>query len=481
MSHSPGAPTRRECVLVLVLLLAILYYSNSTIQSRFVVPAPFTQTTPEYSPSHSLHSLQHVSPQIYDTRLTWGTDPVPQSTVLANVPGWSIIDRLYIFKGVVYVVSDDPSSVPDIESMYSKGLEIFPGKEAEDSRLPGDEDIRIISTTEASTLFGTGAALIDGVTYLVNDHPQFIRHYYHWSAELYFGFWRTYSSLDPSISPDGTTTLPPPRRMFFNRLDAFRWRDPTHMNQLVLRSSFPELTMEFLDDWDDRAKMAVPFVFERVVLADRSAAMRAYNFLRYQRTAAVPFALPGSVNWWMSIRNSVVQFAGLDMHEGSSTTATPVITYISRQAWGRRTLLEEDHKKLVQELYRLRDTHGWEVNVVLMEKISRDEQIRLAVRTTIMMGVHGNGLTNLIWMHPTPRTTVMEFFYPGGFAHDYEYTARALGIVHYGFWGSESFTSPNLPPNVYPEGFQGNSIPIDASAVGRLVYDRLTLSLEVDD
>lgn len=53
------------------------------------------------------------------------------------------------------------------------------------------------------------------------------------------------------------------------------------------------------------------------------------------------------------------------------------------------------------------------------------------------MGVHGNGLTSLIWMKPSPRSTVMEFFFPGGFAHDYEYTTRALGMVHYGFWGSE--------------------------------------------
>ena len=54
-----------------------------------------------------------------------------------------------------------------------------------------------------------------------------------------------------------------------------------------------------------------------------------------------------------------------------------------------------------------------------------------------MMGVHGNGLTSLLWMKPTPRSTVIEFFYPQGFAHDYEYTARALGMVHYGFWNSE--------------------------------------------
>jgi hypothetical protein len=54
----------------------------------------------------------------------------------------------------------------------------------------------------------------------------------------------------------------------------------------------------------------------------------------------------------------------------------------------------------------------------------------------IMMGVHGNGLTSLVWMKPTARSTVMEFFYPEGFAHDYEWTTRALGMVHYGFWGN---------------------------------------------
>ncbi|KAF7346011.1 hypothetical protein MSAN_01827000 [Mycena sanguinolenta] len=221
MGHSPVTPTRRELVLVLALLLSILYYSNSSIHSS-LVPAPVSP--PLYTPSEFLNTLEEKDPRIYQPRLTWGNNEVPQTKVLANVPGWSIIDRLYIFKGVLYVVSDDPSSVPDVENMYSKGLEIFPGKEAEDSRLPGDEDIRIISTAEARKLFRN--------SFFVNDHPQL--------------------------------------------LDAFRWRDPTDMNELVLRSSFPEVTMEFRDDWDDRIKMGSSFVFERVVLADRSAAMRAY-------------------------------------------------------------------------------------------------------------------------------------------------------------------------------------------------------------
>ena len=51
-----------------------------------------------------------------------------------------------------------------------------------------------------------------------------------------------------------------------------------------------------------------------------------------------------------------------------------------------------------------------------------------------MMGVHGNGLTSLVWVKLTARSTVMEFF-PEGFAYDYEWTTRALGMVHSGFWG----------------------------------------------
>jgi hypothetical protein len=91
----------------------------------------------------------------------------------------------------------------------------------------------------------------------------------------------------------------------------------------------------------------------------------------------------------------------------------------------------------------------------------------------------------------------MEFFYPGGFAYDYEYTTRALGMVHFGFWGNRYslfvsrhlvltrvhsyFTGADVPPVAYPEGFQGNEIPIDGALVARLVHERLSLAEEADD
>ena len=141
--------------------------------------------------------------------------------------------------------------------------------------------------------------------------------------------------------------------------------------------------MEWEAEWEARMDMGRVFVFDRVVLADRSAAMHGFNFQRTQRTASEPFALPGSVNWWSTIRSNVVQASGLKGDTGHGTMSNPVITYISRQEWGRRMLIQEDHDKLVAELYKLRDNYGYEVNVVSMDKLSRKEQFQLSARTTV--------------------------------------------------------------------------------------------------
>lgn len=89
-----------------------------------------------------------------------------------------------------------------------------------------------------------------------------------------------------------------------------------------------------------------------------------------------------------------------------------------------------------------------------------------------MCGIHGNGLTHLLWMNPQNfHSTVIEFFFPGGFAPDYEFTSRALGIRHYGIWDDTHFTYPDIPQIAYPEGFQGNEIPLSKSIRHRGIGD----------
>ncbi|QRV98017.1 transmembrane protein [Ceratobasidium sp. AG-Ba] len=431
---------------------------------------------------------------VADTEIQWTNGQVPETSILAHAPGWTIFDRLYMLNGTIYVVVSNTTEAPDRRMMTSSGYEVWNPPEEVAKREPTDKHMRIITPSEAAEIFGDDgtnehigtATNVQGVTFLVNDPPQFIQHYYHFSAELLFGLWRTYSSLDPLIPASGNTKLPAPRRFMFTHTPASKWRDYAKLNQYVLHSAFPSCSLAFEEDWIDRSETGKVHVFERVVFADRAASMRGQNFLASGRSASEVFVLPGSVNWWAPVRRNVLNFIGapeeelIGAHE-DGTPLKPVITYVSRQGWGRRMLKEKDHLGLVKALRELEAKYGYEVNIVKLDKMSRDEQLRLAGRTTIMMGVHGNGLTSLLWMLPSPRATVIEFFYPGGFAFDYEYTTRALGMTHYGFWGSDSFTSPNTPPVNYPEGFQGSEIPIDGEAVAKLVHHRLSMNEELDD
>lgn len=427
------SPTQRELFLVAVLFITLLTFSSTHISHQGVsridlssiwhdIPSP-----PKFSGIPTLPS---------DMRLSWGKGKVPRTRIIAHAPGeilyiflsivltfprgWTIFDRMYIYNGTVYLVSDEPDTFPDRKYMTSAGINIDNDPEMVAARKPTDKDMRIISTSAARKLFGTGANRIQGVTVRAFDvqlvisiflmlllvarqrsqaivstllpllipvqlygMANSITHYYHWSAELIFGLWRTYSALDPSIPTSGKTELPPPRRLLFTHVDADHWRDYASMNQWVLRTALPSISMEFSDDWKDRAAMGVPFVFDRVVFADRAAAMSSEVYLRSQRTASVAFTLPGSPNWWNTFRDSVIQPTGLNASAGAGTQGIPVITYISRQDWGRRMLIQSDHEKLVEELYKLQDQYGYEVNVVSMDHLSRAEQLRLAGRTTV--------------------------------------------------------------------------------------------------
>lgn len=203
------------------------------------------------------------------------------------------------------------------------------------------------------------------------------------AAEFLVGMWRTYTSLDLGIQASGKTTLPPPRRLIFPHVKEAEWRDYAKMNQYIFHGAFPSTSMEYSENWNDRNETLKLWKFDRVVFIDRAAAMRVKKFSDVERYAAPSFELPGSPNFWEPLRTNVVEFAGGSRMAGAGTRSKPVITYVSRQAWGRRMLRPEDHETLVKALRRLERENGYEVNIVAMDLLTREEQIKLAGRTTV--------------------------------------------------------------------------------------------------
>lgn len=312
--------------------------------------------------------------------------------------------------------------------MTSPGAEIWNDEESINRREPTDKDMQIIFPSAAKRLWGQSASRISGVTFLVNDPPQFLDHYYHFAAELLFGLWRTYSSLDPGINAAGQTQLPSPARMMMPHVAAGKWNDYAKMNSFLSRAIFPSMSYEYQNDFLDRSDTQRAYMLDRVVFADRAAAFRGPEFAKTWRTASEAATLGGSRYWWSPMRRNLLEFVGSSsgtteinleefgvddededdlIEEGGGVVVkdvpkfvrraavpedpeddspalakrgviperrvdlgarrehspgNPVITYVSRQDWGRRMLIKKDHDELVQHLNELQKKYGWEVS-----------------------------------------------------------------------------------------------------------------------
>ena len=160
---APSPPTRREILILITLLFSLVFLSNSNKPS-----APFFSR-----PLDAILNTSHIA-------TTWQSTTIPETTVVTHTPGqyilllyirlhlchpgWTIFDQLYIFKGVIFIVTDSPSTIPDLSFICSKGIFVLPGRENELLRLPTEENIRIVSSAQAKQLFGSGIQTMDGVT-----------------------------------------------------------------------------------------------------------------------------------------------------------------------------------------------------------------------------------------------------------------------------------------------------------------------------
>ncbi|KAF8556341.1 hypothetical protein OG21DRAFT_1602307 [Imleria badia] len=522
------ALSRRDAILILIGALSTHFFTTvAPLTSHSVVEAAgFHQVKNEPAandnPVQFSELLVPILPESTGESEGQGTIPqdtdlsklplLPETTIVEHVPGWTLFRDIYMANGTLLILTSSPSSLPETRYMTSTGLPAYNTPESKAQREPTPWDMDTISPEEALRRWGIHPSTrrvwsVEGNTLLFNDPPQFLDHYYHFCAELLFGAWSFWTG---AVYPEPP---PPIHRSIFPHSSNEGWRDKHGFNGYFLRAAFPSLTVEVDIDWNDRVVATSGDIdrawhFPYLLLTDRSAAFRGQLCgAQNQRTASesVDFLISQSKldkngSWWRSVRNAVWRFAGVTADdEGSSfgkalddgplaptppdfeATGKILITYISRQS-SRRHLIPEDHDLLVESLESLVQrknaeiTSGekeWKLDVVKAEEMTIDEQIQLAARTTILLGVHGNGLSHLIMMPHTNVSAVIEMLYPEGFAHDYQWTTSALGMKYFGVWNDTYFTEENTPIVRYPEGFQGTRIPVYGPNVASIIEKRV--------
>ena len=118
-------------------------------------------------------------------------------------------------------------------------------------------------------------------------------------------------------------------------------------------------------------RMSVPFVFEKLVVADRQASRRSLN--DGLPAFASTLSLGVSPHWWQPIRGNLVRFLGV------TPPRRPVVTYIHCQSEPEGLKLSaQDHDALVAALLPMGKKYKYEIRVVSSQTFDTDWQERMS-------------------------------------------------------------------------------------------------------
>ncbi|KAG1833257.1 hypothetical protein DFJ58DRAFT_228111 [Suillus subalutaceus] len=403
---------------------------------------------------------------VNDGFMHWGTD-MPETRIVKHVAGFSIMDNVIMCNGTIFIVTDSPSSFPSLGSIASSA------DNSHEDPLPGEWNM--LSIEQARDILGAYGGLIQGTSWLSYDAIP--------SNYTLFSLWKTHSSLNTSTSPD---PFRPPRRLFFPNIPTHKGVQPDLNGPIIRRqrsdsgfhpylpkAAFPSLGLMYKEDWEDYALMEVPFVFERLVVADfRAAARPAID--------VPPFALPlvglnASKEWWEPIRQNLAKFLHVDhrpqnLNSGQEKT---VVTYISRQdATTGSRLRRADHDALVNALKTLHESNDFEVKIVSSEG-PWAERLSAVAQSNVILGVCGDSLADSVFMRPSQHSALIEFFPPDVFTRDTETAVRSLGIRYIAWWNDRRFETDSPPP-VAPGSDLAQEVQIDPASVVHAILEVVT-------
>ncbi|KAA1472566.1 hypothetical protein DENSPDRAFT_838882 [Dentipellis sp. KUC8613] len=402
---------------------------------------------------------------VNDESLKWGEN-VPRTTVVKHVPGYTILDNVMFAFGTLFVVSDEPDSMPPAEELGSSLVD--------HSQPPRDIDWQILPGWNALSKLGTYGGRIHGVTLMSYDDPQST------DARTILALQRLYSTLN-----DSSTPLSPPHRLVFPSVPTFsdkkpdpddgaipRRRSSVGIHPYTFKAAYPSLAGAlFSEDYDDFVGMNTPVMFDRLVIADRGAsARRGGDWAR-------PFTdMQADVAWFEPARRAMEDALALGEAERGRAGLGKEVTYLVNQRGlgldagvrpaGR--LRDEDHKALLEALKGLRRS-GVHVNVI-EETTPWAERMRAVVRSAVTIGTFGDHLSDAVFMRPSLQTTLIELFPSGTYIRDWQVVMRSMGHNYIAFQSEQKFSGDSMPAVSLSNG---EDVHIDAKAVVRAIKEEL--------
>jgi hypothetical protein len=252
----------------------------------------------------------------------------------------------------------------------------------------------------------SGAANDCGLTLVVRD-PQYISHYFH-SLEIIIGLFAFHMQYLRQLRVD---------RVVFG---SQAWNNPRQndVQRHLIRAVYGDIEIlagnTFLHDLAG---------CKNVLRIDReSAHTRINKFLE-------PL-LPEARRWTPEFCRRVRSAVQVPARGHPRLASDARCAYINRVP--PRTLTEDVKAMLLGSLA----TRFGTVDEIDFATISWHEQVEYCAQLDVLVGVHGNGLTNLLWL--PPHAVVIEIFQKGFHAYDYQMMAEIAGIDYFGLEATEN-------------------------------------------
>lgn len=250
------------------------------------------------------------------------------------------------------------------------------------------------------------------ITFELNERSRHFYHFYHCLEHL-LGIWNFGGEEKRDevglfiIAGNGYSGHPMP------------W-EANDISDHLIKALFPKAKIRTWEEFVKEHPRKL-FCFEKMITSDRAMDCIKSEPYRTERMLGAYFQSLKKESTERFVQ-AVYEYAGVEIKPREKK----IVTYIKRNP--PRCLAAALEKELLSKIKKLSHI---ELQVVDFANLTFKEQINIAANTDVLLGVHGNGMSHVLFLPPT--ATVIELFPLDCFRVEYRIFAQSRGLHYFGF------------------------------------------------
>jgi hypothetical protein len=295
------------------------------------------------------------------------------------------------------------------------------------------------------------------------EYPSnFFFHFFHLLEHL-VGAWAFY----------GHQSADQVQRIIFATVDRVpppSWQGPNQINEHVLRALFPNAEIKiwsnFIKEFQDQS-----VCFERALISDRGVSIFDPQCGKINKHLGAALSSIQS-NTLDSLVEKIHAYAQTKRHDNSQTLR---VTYLKRPP--PRRLMAKLEQNLLKKIAQIPSVS---IQAKDFATLSFQEQVNTVGNTDVLISVHGNGLSHILFL--PPGAAVIELFPPDNHHLDYRLFADARGIDYFGIlYKANQCLEREHAYAIGAYGVPTNPIPIlDINLILSIIQSRLHSKSRID-